>query len=276
MNMNNFLTADQVKKYLRILGVKNTAPSIEALDHVVGAHITKIPFENISKLYYLNKMNLRSIPGADQYLDGIEKYNFGGTCYSNNFYLHLLLKSLGYNIRLCGADMNQPDVHMVNIIEVDGREYLVDGGNAAPFFNPLPRDISEDYSIATGNSLYVLKPRDAGGRSRMNLYRDGQHIHGYLAKPEPKTLDDFQTAILDSFSPESTFMRAVLLTRFFDNSSVIIHNYTLIKTLGKSISKNKLNNHQELIKAIEIHFRIPSAITEQALSGRKKFKNVWE
>ena len=190
--MNNSLTEKQINKYLKILGVCNQAPGIKALKQLVSAHIKKIPFENISKLYYLNALNLTNIPAADQYLEGIEKFNFGGTCYSNNYHLYLLLNSLGYDVTLCGADMKQPDVHMVSMVKLEGREYLLDAGNAAPFLSPLPRDISEDFKVASGNNVYILKPRDGSGRSRMELYRDGQHIHGYTAKPGQKSINDFQ------------------------------------------------------------------------------------
>lgn len=273
--MNNLLTNKQINRYLRILGVRNRTPGFYALSELVKAHVIKIPFENISKLYYLNHMNLRGMPEIDQYLEGIEKYNFGGTCYSNNYYLYLLLKSLGYDIKLCSADMSKPDVHMVSIVKLEGREYLVDSGNAAPFLNPLPRDITSDYSIASGNNLYILKPQDAGGKSQMELYRDGEHVHNYIAKPEPKSIVDFSKVISDSFKPDATFMNAVLLTRFFTNSSIIIHNYTIIESEGTSYNKYKLTNIEELVKAIENHFSIPAEITKIALSGVTQLKDVW-
>ena len=269
------LTGRQVDKYLRILGVQKSAPGIQALTEITRAHITRIPFENISKLYYLNKYNLRSIPDTDLYLEGIEKYNFGGTCYSNNYYLHLLLKSLGYNVKLCGADMSQPDVHIVNIVDLNGSEYLVDGGNAAPFLEPIPRDTGSDYSITSGNSVYNLKPADNMGRSEMQLFRNGELIHNYIAKPEPRNIDYFTDVIIDSFSPGSTFMNAVLLTRFNENKSVVIHNYTVIETENSSYKKSKLKSRAELTNAINVRFGIPAEFSIQAISTIARFKDVW-
>jgi arylamine N-acetyltransferase len=272
---NENLTAKQIDKYLRILGVKNTAPGIQVLTDIVAAHVMRIPFENISKLYYLKKYNLRNLPDIDRYLDGIEKYNFGGTCYSNNYYLYLLLKSLGYPVKLCGADMREPDVHIVIMIKIDGREYLIDSGNAAPFLKPVPRDIKSDYSIASGNDVYVLKPQDARGRSVMELYRDGELIHKYVAKPEPREIHYFTRAISDSFMPYSTFMNAVLLTRFYENKSEVIHNYSVIKTEDTLYKKFRLKNRQELKDAIDNYFGIPGKISDVAISSIEKFKDVW-
>jgi len=80
---------------LAILGVARREPSLEALRELLAAHLTRIPFENISKLYYRKRLGLVNLPGIQLYLEGIDKYHFGGTCYSNNYHFHLLLRSLG-------------------------------------------------------------------------------------------------------------------------------------------------------------------------------------
>ena len=68
--------------YLAILGVAPRKPSLEALRELLAAHLTRIPFENISKLYYRKRLGLVNLPPIRLYLDGIDKYHFGGTCYS--------------------------------------------------------------------------------------------------------------------------------------------------------------------------------------------------
>ena len=158
--------ADDVlyKKYLKILNLHCEIPSIPFLEKVLFANITRIPFENISKLYYLKRDGLRSIPDFETYLTGIEKFNLGGTCYANNHYFNRLLKYLGFNASLCGADMNEPDVHLFNIVQVDNREFMADCGYAAPFIRPLPRDLSEDYTVELGSDRYVFA---SAGRPRL-------------------------------------------------------------------------------------------------------------
>ena len=123
--------------YLNLLGVQRREPGIEALSEIVQAHLTRIPFENISKLYYKKQLGLRSLPSLELFLDGIERFHFGGTCYTNNYYFGQLLANLGYETKLCGADMSNPDVHLVNMVTVEKRQYLVDVGYAAPFLMPL-------------------------------------------------------------------------------------------------------------------------------------------
>lgn len=37
-------------RYLKLLGLQKKKPCMEALKEIIAAHITKVPFENISKL----------------------------------------------------------------------------------------------------------------------------------------------------------------------------------------------------------------------------------
>jgi arylamine N-acetyltransferase len=41
-----------LQRNLDVLGVTKKAPSRDALTELVTAHLTRVPFENISKLYY--------------------------------------------------------------------------------------------------------------------------------------------------------------------------------------------------------------------------------
>ena len=40
-----------------------------------------------------------------------------------------------------------------------------------------------DHVVELGRDRYVLRPLDAAGCSRLDMYRDGKLRHGYLAKP---------------------------------------------------------------------------------------------
>ena len=144
--------------YLGILCLKKSDPTLESLTQIIRAHLSRIPFENISKLYRMKKYSLKAVPDFELYLDGISRYHFGGTCYANNYYLNQLLINLGYEVRLCGADMNNPDVHVINIVTLNDREYLVDVGYAAPFLNPVPLYLDDSYEIVHGADRYMFYP----------------------------------------------------------------------------------------------------------------------
>ena len=269
------LPEEVIDHYLAILGVARREPSLEALRELVAAHLTRIPFENISKLYYRKRWGLVNLPAIGLYLDGIDKYHFGGTCYSNNYYFHLLLRSLGYQAKLCAADMKTPQVHALNLITIEGREYLVDTGYAAPLLEPIPRDLASDYETVLGRDRYVLKPQDANGCSRLELYRDGVLRHGYLAKPEPRKIEDFSKVIAASFSAEATFLNSVLLVRFNPGRSVLIHNLTLVESEGNKSTVHGLANRDELIAAIKQRFGITRKIVREAVGQLGNLQDAW-
>ena len=263
------------EKYLKILKISKRDPSISALSQVVKAHLTNIPFENISKLYYKKNYGLMTIPDFDLYLEGISINNFGGTCYSNNYYLNKLLNYLGSNVRLCGADMINPDVHIVNVVRINNKNYLVDVGYAAPFLNPIPLDLTEEYKIALGTDEYIIIPKSENGYSKLKMFRNGRLKHGYTVKPYARSISEFETVIKDSFRDTATFLNAILLVRFRSNSSIVIHNFSLIETKHIHSKLTKLKNKAELTEKIITHFAIPKNVIEESLGIIKHYVDAW-
>lgn len=255
-------------RYLHVLGLEESSPTLEFLKRIVTAHLMRAPFENISKLYRFRLNGRTSIPDLDEYLDGIEEMNFGGTCYANNTHLQSLLCGLGFKVKLCGADMSQPDVHAVSMVELEDREFLVDVGYGAPFFEPLPRDLESNLIIDFGRCRYVLHPQDAEGRSQLEMLRDGRLVHAYLAKPKPKSPGEFAQAIGESYRPDATFMNTVVAERFYPGRSVRIQNLMLTEAeIDGPSSSTDLHDLDELIEALEHHIEIPADIARQAISG---------
>lgn len=261
-------------KYLKLLGVDLSEAGFKLLKKIVKTHLIKIPFENISKLLY-KKQGTNYIPDLELYLDGIDKYNFGGTCYSNNYYLYLLLQYLGYNVKICGADMKNPDVHIISIVTIDEKEFIVDGGYAAPFFDPLPRDLLTDHIISYGKEKYIIKPRDQLGRTTVEQYYDSKLQHWYTAKPRERKIEEFRKVIEDSYSNEAVFMNAIRITKYNENSSLVLKNLSLTVTRGNKSSTIKLSR-AELPKVIEENFEIPSSVVFEAISNIKELKDLYD
>jgi arylamine N-acetyltransferase len=270
------LTPDDAQRYLRVLGVLKRPPGYDTLAELVEAQITRVPFENVSKLYYKKHIGLRGLIDLDRHLDGIERFNLGGTCYANNYYFHLLLRHLGYRVMLCGADMTDPDVHLVNLVTLEGREFLVDGGYGAPFLKPIPRDLNEDHAVELGNEKYVLKPQDNRGYSYLGHNRDGQLIHGYTVKPIHRKIGHFSEIIQDSFSDKSTFMNGLTFIRFYHNRSMAIRNFDLIELNGTDVNIREMSGREEVVQAAEKLFSIPPEILTDAMEEIAKLNDNWK
>jgi N-hydroxyarylamine O-acetyltransferase len=270
------ISAKDRDRYLRLLGVRLREPDFELLAELTVAHLTHVPFENVSKLYLNRQLGLRGVPSLARYLDGIEHNRLGGTCYAINSHFNLLLRSLGFDAILCGADMARPDVHVANIVRLDGREYVVDAGYGAPFLAPLPRDLDSNYEIALGDERYILKPRDAEGRSRLEQFRGGKPVHGYLLKPASRRIEEFERVIEDSFAAAATFMNALAIVRFSAGRSLVLHNLKLIESEGTTVHVRRIDSLSELPESVEKYFGIPGSITREALNGRSLSQDPWE
>lgn len=269
------LPAELVDRYLAALGVPRREPGPEALAELVAAHVVRVPFENVSKLYRLRRLGLAGLPPLELFLEGVERHRLGGTCYSNNIHLWSLLVTLGYEARLCGADMSRPDVHVVIVVRLGGREHLVDAGYGAPFFSPLPLDGEEDRVIAWGHERYVLKPRDAEGRSRLELHRGGAPRHGYLAKPGARAPDDFRDVIAESFRPDATFMNAVTICRFEPRGAVVVRNLEVLEVTPRTFTSRALPDRDALVALAEERLGIPGEIVAEAVGALRGLRDAW-
>ena len=253
------------RRYLALLGVEPDRPGLAHLRRLVRAHLERVPFENISKLHHLRTRGLRDAPDLELFLDGVERHGFGGTCSSNNPHFAGLLRSLGYDVSLCGADMSDPDVHTALIVRLQEREYLVDTGYAAPLFEPLPRDRGGE--VRSGDDRWVLDPPDGLGRSRMTHLRRGEPVHGYLLKPRPREPGFFRPMVRASFRPSATFMTQVLLVRVAGERVERIANLNLVEATGSRFRVTRLADRDELVTTVEERFGIPAAITREAIAG---------
>jgi len=257
---------DIYDRYLSILGVEPEPPSLEHLRRLVRAQIIRVPFENISKLYLKKERGAWYIPSLEEHLDGIEKYAFGGTCYANNPYFAQLLHHLGYEVTMCGANMSKPDVHVVSIVRLAGREYLVDVGYGAPFYEPMARDLEHEQEIVFGRNRFLLHPRDDQGRSRMDHFLAGELIHGYEVNPVPHEIDHFDEIIRDSYGDAATFMNVVVVERFFADRSLRFHNFALTESTPDGATTTRLADRDELVDALERHCGFPKDIVRKAVS----------
>ena len=261
-------------KYLRLIGVEAAVPSYELLCRIVKAHLIKIPFENISKLLLKNRER-NNIPTLSEFLDGIEKHNFGGTCYTNNYYLNLLLDYVGFDIKLCGADMKNPDVHLISIVNIDGHEFIVDCGYAAPFYKPIPRELQTDYIISFGEEKYIVKPKDENGNTKVEQYINDKLQHWYTAKAQPRNIDEFKKVIEDSYADDATFMNALRITRFTESGSLALKNLALTETIGTGSRTVKIKRN-EIPAVVREKFGMPENLVMEALESLKELKDIYD
>lgn len=251
------------QRYLQILGFDRAPTGLLGLQELVRAHILEVPFENVSKLLLFDREGSGRLNTLEEFLDGIEHHDLGGTCYTSNPFFTELLRQLGYQADLHSADMNVPNVHSCIRVRIDGTSYHVDVGNAAPFLDPIPLN-ALPYEIQRGEMRWVFdRPED--GRLRSTVFSRGERVHGYTVNEEVWPHTRFRDIILDSFASGRTFMSLLRLVRIFPEHTVELKNRTLRVHRGLNTSETKLNSMDELRAAVDTQFKLPRCPVEKGV-----------
>lgn len=170
--------------------------------------------------------------------------------------------------------MKKPDVHLINIVTIDRREFIVDGGYAAPFLNPLPTEQTEDYVINIGSETYCVKPKDETGRTKVEQYYNNVLQHWYTANPKPRKIEDFRKVIEESYADDAIFINTIRITRFSENGSFVLKNLLLTENTGLETSTIKLSRNN-IHKVIQKKFGMPASIVKEAIKNLKELKSLY-
>ena len=261
---------DPFGRYLRLLGFESPPAGLEGLRALVRAHISRIPFENISKLSLFHREGKGRVTTLSEFLDGIEHQDLGGTCYTSNPYFFELLRWIGYDVDLLAADMANPEVHTSIRVRLDSREYHIDVGYGAPFTEPMPLD-RLPCEIRNGRLRYILDHAAEPGRYEIAHLREGERIHGYVVHGPPRDFSYFRRTIEDSYLPGKTFMTWLRIARFFEDHSVDLIDRTLtIHHRGQS-RDYRLKSIHEIRAAVDNEMRMPRCPVEEAIEFLEQF-----
>ena len=254
---------DPYARYLHLLGFDHSPCGLEGLRQLVRAHILVVPFENVSKLLLFDKERRGREISLTEFLDGIERDDLGGTCYTSNPFFAELLRELGYDALLLGADMNHCNVHTSIRVHLDGISYHIDCGYASPFLEPISLD-RLPHEIRRGNLCWLFD-QASDHRLAMRLYCDGQQVHGYAVNEIPRERHFFRATVEDSFRAHSTFMKLLRLVRIFPEHTVELRNRTLRVHRGLEISERTLDSIDDLRQAVNDEFLMPRCPIEKAV-----------
>jgi arylamine N-acetyltransferase len=246
---------DIYQRYLRLLGITGWPSGIEGLRAIVRAHLMRAPFENVSKLLLYSREGAGRFLSLSEILDGIEHHDLGGTCHSLNPYLGALLRTLGYDVDLLGADMGaRLNCHTCLRVRFDSMAYHVDVGYGGPFREPIRLDRLPFVMVEGGNRYVLAQRADA---YEMSVFAGEERIHSYIVHDPPRDHDFFLPPMRNSFLPEAPFLNCLRICCFFDDYSVTLLNRTLgIHRDGKTNSV-ELDSPAEWEAAWTSHLQLP-------------------
>ena len=131
-----------IRRYLDLLGIDHPALDLDALTRLTRAHLLAVRFENVTSILRRWKARDQPVPPLDpeELLSGWEHQRGGGLCFEVAEMLSRLLVALGYRAHVVLGAITFLGSHQAVLVELDGRRYLVDAVNGAPFFEPIPLD----------------------------------------------------------------------------------------------------------------------------------------
>jgi arylamine N-acetyltransferase len=146
---------------------------LEALGRLTRAHICAIPFTNITAILRRRAHPAGPVPPIDPeaLLETWERGCGGGVCFELAEMFSRLLVALGYRAYSVLALISFPGSHQAVLVELDGRAYLAEVSNGAPFFEPIPLDRAVE--IRRAGLAYRFRPDEAADRWIQERLIDG-------------------------------------------------------------------------------------------------------
>ena len=238
---------------------------LEGLREIVLNHLCRVPGGNVSKLLLFAGEGRGRPLALTEFLDGIEYRDLGGTCHSNNPFLAGLLRALGYEADLLGADMSRPNIHTCIEVRIDSAAYHVDCGYGAPFREPVRLDRLPAEFIE-GRVRFRVARRTEDGRIGVDVLAGEERLHGYARNETPRAFEFFTGTILDSFGPGQTFMTCLWIKRYFADRAVDLIDHKLSIHSGESTTATELRDMAELKAAVAEVLEMPRCPVEEAVS----------
>lgn len=270
------MAGGEIDRYLRLLGIRGPISGPDGLDEIVHRHLCRVPFENVSKLLLLGREGAGRVTTLAEFLEGIEHYDLGGTCYTSNPFFAFLLDRLGYDTELLGADMAEPNVHTSIRVRIRGADYHVDVGFGAPFRRAIRLD-RLPWEFVQGKLRFVFDRTPAAGSYQASVYSGERRLHGYVVHPPGRAADFFDRVVLDSYRPGKTFTGMLRIVRFFDDHAADIEDNRLSIHRGGETTTRLLRNLAELRAAVADDLAMPRCPIEEAVAvlERRTGKNAF-
>jgi arylamine N-acetyltransferase len=124
-----------------MLGLRREPPNFEFLRKLTRTHVSRVTFENVTSILRRAQAGDGQVPplNREAALRAWIGRRGGGVCFEVVDMLGTLLDGLGFTTHAVLAKISFEGSHQANVVELaGGARYMVDAGNGAPFFEPIP------------------------------------------------------------------------------------------------------------------------------------------
>ena len=151
-----------MQEYLKFLGLDGPVPlTLDGLAALTRAHTRRVAFESITSILRRAEHPDGPVPEVDTQalLRSWIARRGGGVCFEITASYGRLLRELGFRADQINATISWPGSHQALVVPLDQTRYLVDVGNGAPFFEPIPLEGTTELRHA--GLAYRFRPDDA-------------------------------------------------------------------------------------------------------------------
>lgn len=225
------------RAYLEFLGVAPADPTADYLSRLTERQLARVPFENVTTLLRYRDHWGEPLPSPDpeRLLDRWIRGAGGGLCYEVSSTFGLLLGQLGFEVTPILGTITWPDSHQALLVQCEGKRFLVDAGNGAPFFHPF--DVSQTHIVAHAGLKYRFRPGSTPKSYLQERWIQNQWQGFCTLSLTPPTPEAVYYAFSRHHLPdEGKFMGELTLVRCTPDSLHQLHNreYTLFTAEGKT------------------------------------------
>ena len=232
-----FTDPSWTQRYLELLGVDHPEPSLEALTRLTRAHLERALFGSVTSLLRKRAHPTGAVPPLD--LEGLlsawEQQAGSGVCFEMASMMLRLLTELDYDATLALGTIREPGGHQGVVVKLDGKRYLVDVGNGAPFFDPIPLDGTfEVWHVGLG---YRFRPGEDGDQWVQERCLDGVWTPFCTYDLQPATDADREASYQYHHVPgRSWVVGSVMLVRCTTDAVHVLRDASLTRftTAGKT------------------------------------------
>jgi N-hydroxyarylamine O-acetyltransferase len=249
--------AETTQEYLKRVNYRGSLqPNSETLARLHKNHLLSIPFENLDI-----HQGRRIILSEDAFYEKIILHNRGGFCYELNGSFALLLRKLGFKVRMLSARVASktggfsPEFDHMSLLVTLKDRWLADVGFGDSFIEPKRLDYSGPQN---DNGRVYRITRSARGRS-LSRWDDQENRWEpqYLFRLRPRRLEDFVARCrYQETSPNSHFKKGRLCTLLTRNGRVTLTDTKFIVTKGSGRIERSVRGQKEFDRLLRKWFAI--------------------
>jgi len=257
--------------YLKRIGItEGMGVNISSLKLIQKQHLLTVPFENLD--IHIHKKVKTDI---EFLYEKIVCQNRGGICYELNWLLAELLKCIGFEVKVLGGKVLEEDGsyfdHMLLVVELDDKEYLVDVGYGDNFLEPLL--FETDIVQMDKKGLFRVDKID-DLHFALKKYNDESDDFKteYVFINKERQIEDFQKRIeYFTKSDKSIFKKNLFCSLEKEYGRVSLKHDKLIITENGSKMTEGITSSEKYIHHMKDAFRIGLKFEE-----RKKLEALWQ